>query len=123
MNPIAAAAAYAVKLNPVYVGEDITAMKPTMVVLYGLSAVQAGSDEGAIAVILGATTPATSVLEFPFYYAFGRQLRKLKTRYLAGETLATEAAICVAKWVGRGLAQTVLNEIKTSVYTIAAPLA
>jgi hypothetical protein len=39
------------------------------------------------------------------------------------EALAQEAAVLIAKWVARGLTQSVLQAIRTDVFNVASPLA
>jgi hypothetical protein len=121
VDPIKAYDRWVVKFNPTYVGQDIDASRLSMIALYSLSAVQSAADECAISAILATTSPATSCLSFPFYYDFGREIRKLKTRYLAGGVPRAEAELRIAKWVGRGYLESVLREILCSVYTICPP--
>jgi len=44
-----------------------------------------------------------SVIQYPFYLAFGREMWRLQRQELSGESLAQEAAVLIAKWVARGL--------------------
>ena len=55
------------------------------------------------------------------YLCFGREVWSLQRRGVSGETLAIEAATLVAKWVARGLDQTVLEKIRTDVFNVSAP--
>jgi hypothetical protein len=64
-----------------------------------------------------------TVIEIPFYLNFGRELWALSRKEISGETLAIEAATLIAKWVARGLTQSVLQSIRTDVFNIAAPVA
>ena len=61
-----------------------------------------------------------SVAEVADYLSYGRQLWKMKRRY-AGETLSLEAAIVTGKWVARGLTQTILENIRSQVFSISPP--
>jgi len=65
-----------------------------------------------------------SVITYPFYLDFGRELwHKLHEREMSGESAAMEAATLIAKWVARGLTQAVLQSIRTDVFNVAAPSA
>jgi len=60
-----------------------------------------------------------SVIQYPFYLCFGREMWKLQTgKEFSGESLAQEAATLIAKWVARGLDQTVLEKIRTDVFSV-----
>ena len=62
-------------------------------------------------------------IQIPFYLCFGRELWKLGRQNISGETAAINAAMQLAKWVGRGLTGAVLQAIRTDVFNIAEPLA
>jgi hypothetical protein len=64
-----------------------------------------------------------TVIELPFYLCFGREIWKLTRQDISGEAAALEAATKVAKWVSRGLTQSVLQKIRTDVFNISAPVA
>ena len=64
-----------------------------------------------------------TTIQIPFYLCFGRELWKLGRQSISGETAAINAAMQLAKWVGRGLTSAVLAAIRTDVFNIAAPLA
>jgi len=64
-----------------------------------------------------------TTIQIPFYLCFGRELWKLGRQSISGETAAINAAMQLAKWVGRGLTGAVLQAIRTDVFNIAAPLA
>jgi len=74
--------------------------------------------EGEVRQVLNAA--GVSVIQYPFFFAFGRQVWKLAQR-ISGESAAIEAAILVAKWAARGLSQTVLETIRFQVFGISAP--
>ncbi len=61
-----------------------------------------------------------SVIQYPFYFAFGRQVWKLVQR-ITGESAAIETAALTAKWTSRGLTQSVLESIRNDVFGIRAP--
>lgn len=62
-----------------------------------------------------------SIITYPFYLSFGREMWHLSQREVSGESLAVEAATLITKWVGRGLTQSVLEAIRTQVFNIGAP--
>ena len=62
-----------------------------------------------------------SIIQLPFYLAYGREMWRLRRSGLSGESLALEAAVLIAKWATRGLTQAVLEVIRTQVFDIGAP--
>jgi len=62
-------------------------------------------------------------IQYPFYLCFGREMWALSRKDISGESLALEAATLIAKWVARGLTQSVLQAIRTDVFNVAAPIA
>jgi len=62
-----------------------------------------------------------SIIQYPFYLNFGREMWRLKRSDVSGNALAEEAAVLIAKWVGRGLTQSVLETIRTQVFDVSAP--
>jgi len=74
--------------------------------------------EGEVRQVLN--SDGISMIQYPYYLAFGRQLWKL-TQRVSGESAAIEAQTIIAKWVARGLDQTVLEKIRTDVFGILAP--
>ena len=62
-------------------------------------------------------------IQYPFYLCFGREIWALTRKEISGESLAQEAAILIAKWVARGLTQSVLQAVRTDVFNVAAPIA
>jgi hypothetical protein len=64
-----------------------------------------------------------SIIRYPFYLCFGREMWKLTRQDLSGESMAKEAAVLVAKWKARGLTEAVLQAIRTDVFNVVAPVA
>jgi len=62
-------------------------------------------------------------IQYPFYLCFGREVWSLIRKEISGESLAKESATLIAKWVARGLTQSVLQAIRTDVFNVAAPIA
>ena len=61
------------------------------------------------------------MLQRVYYKAFGAEVWRLENMGVSGESLAIEVGVLVAKWVGRGLSQAVLEDIRTQVFNVAAP--
>ena len=65
-----------------------------------------------------------SVIQYPFYLDFGRELWHITHETeMSGESAAQEAAVLITKWTARGLTQAVLQAIRTDVFNVAAPVA
>jgi hypothetical protein len=65
-----------------------------------------------------------SVIQYPFYLCFGRELWHIThEREMSGESAAKEAAVLIAKWTARGLTAPVLQAIRSEVFNIPAPIA
>jgi hypothetical protein len=62
-------------------------------------------------------------IQYPFYLCFGREMWALTRKDISGESLALEAATLIAKWVARGLTQSLLQSIRTDVFNVGAPVA
>jgi len=62
-------------------------------------------------------------IQYPFYLCFGREMWSKLKKDMSGESLAQEAAVLIAKWVGRGLTQPVLQAIRSEVFNVPAPIA
>ena len=63
-----------------------------------------------------------TVIQLPFYLCFGREMWAMTRKEISGEAAAIEAATLIAKWVQRGLAQSVLQVIRTGVFNVGAPV-
>lgn len=61
-----------------------------------------------------------SVILYPFYLSFGRQMWKLTGR-ISGESAAIEAELRIVLWVARGLSRSVLEDIRTNVFQVGPP--
>jgi len=64
-----------------------------------------------------------SVIQYPFYLCFGRQIWAKIRRGMGGESLRAEAAVLIAYWVAQGLQQSILQAIRSDVFNVAAPVA
>lgn len=63
-----------------------------------------------------------SIIDYPFYLDFGREIWRLQRKEVSGESLAIEVATLASKWVARGLSQSVLETIRTGVFNVGAPV-
>jgi hypothetical protein len=61
-------------------------------------------------------------IQYPFYLCFGREMWSKCRKEMSGESLAQEAAVLIAKWVARGLTQSVLVAIRSQVFNVPAPM-
>ncbi|MGQ9678969.1 MAG: hypothetical protein ACUVUD_06805 [bacterium] len=59
-----------------------------------------------------------SVLQYPFYLSFARELWRKQRQGISGSSLARETEVLIAKWEGRGLSVPVLERIRTQVFNI-----
>jgi len=64
-----------------------------------------------------------SIIQYPFYLCFGREMWALSRKDISGESMAQEAAILITKWTARGLTAAVLQAIRTDVFNVSAPIA
>jgi len=64
-----------------------------------------------------------SVIQYPYYLCFGREMWAMIRREMSGESAAQAAAVLIAKWVARGLTQSVLQAVRTQVFNVGAPIA
>ncbi|MBM3314794.1 hypothetical protein FJY71_02995 [candidate division WOR-3 bacterium] len=62
-----------------------------------------------------------SVIQYPFYLSFGRELWHILRIELSGDAAAKEASTILMKWKDRGLSQAVLEAIRSGVFNIGAP--
>ena len=60
-------------------------------------------------------------IQYPFYLCFGREMWALTRKDISGESMALEAATLIAKWVARGLTQSLLQAIRSEVFNVPAP--
>lgn len=114
-------AAYNFKLSEARLLEDLTALMPNMTV--NMTAVTPMITAMELAVKQVCDAAGVPTITLPFYLDFGREMFKKGRQDISGETLALFAAVMIAKWVARGLTQSVLQSIRTDVFNIAAPVA
>jgi hypothetical protein len=114
------AAKWNLKYDPERIKDITTAGKPTYSAHAAVAFDQLYEMELAVKQTLNAS--GVSVLQIPGYLSFGRELWK-KTKHMAGETLAQEAAVLIAKGVARGLIAPVMQAIRSEVFSVGAPIA
>jgi hypothetical protein len=109
-------------------GYDTTAIKakvdakrPKMLEHVNATFVSLASMEGQVKQTCDAA--AVSTIQYPFYLSFGREMWSLINKDISGDSLALEAQILITKWVARGLTQAVLQDIRTQVFNVSAPVA
>jgi hypothetical protein len=60
---------------------------------------------------------------YPAYLCYGRELAAKQRRFKGGKGLNKEAAVVLAKWLARGLVESVLVRIRNDVFSIPEPVA
>lgn len=108
------------KTTPSRTAGIVTARAPEMKTNFGVTAAEEVSIEAQVRQVCnGAGVPT---IQYPFYLCFGREMWALQRRGVAGESMAIEAAVLIAKWVAQGMTEGVLQAIRTDVFDVAAPL-
>lgn len=112
-------ARWTVKTSPERVKATLEELRPTM--LANMQAVfpELVMVEAQVKQVLDGKGVPT--IQYPFYLSFGRELWRLQRQEISGDSLTREVGVLMTKWVGRGLAQPVLEAIRNQVFTIAAP--
>ena len=109
------------KYNLERVTAILTSKRPKMLERMGNAIVALASMENQVKQVCDGSGVPT--IQYPFYLCFGREMWALGRRDISGESLALEAATLIAKWVARGLTQSVLQAIRSDVFNVAAPVA
>jgi hypothetical protein len=100
---------------------DLTALLPNMTArMSGATSSICAMETATKQVLDGEGVPT---IQYPFYLDFSRSCWSYLNREFSGESLAQVVAVHVAKWVARGLTQSVLEAVRTQVHSIPAPLA
>jgi len=121
MDPTRRIAKWNAKFDTERVKGALDAMRPTM--LQNVTAVFPMITAMEIQVKQVCDGKGVPTIQYPFYLNFGREIWALTRKEVSGESLALEAATLIAKWVARGLTQSVLQAIRTDVFNVAAPIA
>jgi hypothetical protein len=121
-DPTKRIAKWDIKYDTTRIKATIDAMRPSMLAHVQAQFVSIVSMEGQVKQTLDAS--GVSVIQYPFYLCFGRELWHMThEREMSGESAAKEAAILIAKWVARGLTAPVLQAIRSEVFNVPAPIA
>ena len=62
-----------------------------------------------------------STCNYPFYLSFGRELWASQEKGISGQAIVLMASSMISKWTARGLSQSMLQAIRSDVFTIDAP--
>ena len=109
------------KYNLERVNAILTEKRPTM--LQNMSAVVPLMTAMELQVKQTCDAAGVTTITYPFYLCFGREMWALTRKDISGESMAIEAATLIAKWVARGLTQSVLQAIRSAVFNVPAPTA
>jgi hypothetical protein len=120
-DPAARIAKWNTKYNTTRIKEALDEMRPAM--LQKVTAVFPMITAMELQVKQVCDGAGVPTRDYPSYLAFGRELWALGRKEISGESAALEAATLLQKWVSRGLTQAVLQDIRTDVFNIAAPVA
>jgi len=111
---------YTVKFNPAYIGDYITANKSRMSTGAGFSFDKQAQIQMRIRAVLAGE--AVTSLQYMWYYAFGNEVRGILTGFrVIGAAAVAEVAIVLYKYKTRGLSESVLNKVRSEVFSIPAP--
>ena len=121
IDPTRRIAKWNVKYNTERIKATLDEMRPTM--LQNVTAVTPMITAMELQVKQVCDGAGVPTIQYPFYLCFGREIWALTRKEVSGESLALEAATLIAKWVARGLTQSVLQAIRTDVFNVAAPIA
>lgn len=119
MDPVKRIAKWNTKFNTERIKETLDELRPAMAA--GVQAVfpQLVAMETQVKQVLDGQ--GVSIIEYPFYLAFGREVWRLIRQELSGESLKQEVAALMVKWVARGLELPVLQAVRDDVFNVGAP--
>jgi hypothetical protein len=110
------------KLRKARLLADLTALLPAMTTRMEARTIALCAMETSVKQTVDAAGEPT--INYPGYLNFGREMfRKISVQEFSGESMAKWAALCIAKWVARGLTQSVLQAIRSEVFSVPAPVA
>ena len=121
MDPTRRIAKWNAKFNTERIKATLDDMRPTM--LQNVTAVFPLITAMELQVKQVCDGSGVSIIQYPFYLSFGRELWALSRKDISGESYAKEAAILITKWTARGLTLAVLQALRTQVFNVAAPVA
>ena len=112
---------YDAKYTPANLTRDLTVLLPKMTARFTAVTPNLVMMESQVKQTCDASGVPT--IQYPFYLCFGREMFSLSRKEISGESATQEAAVLIAKWVARGLTQSVLQAIRTQVFDVGAPAA
>jgi len=121
MDPTRRIAKWNAKYDTERIKATLDVMRPTM--LANVTAVFPMITAMELQVKQVCDSAGVPTINYPFYLNFGREIWALTRKEVSGESLALETATLIAKWVARGLTQSVLQAIRTDVFNVSAPIA
>lgn len=110
-------AKWTAKTDPERIKAVLEDLRPTMIANVETSFPELVAVETQVKQVLDGE--GVSVIQYPFYLDFGREMWSKQRQGLSGDSLAIEAQVLIQKWVARGLAQPVLEVIRTQVFNIS----
>ena len=119
MDPVKRIAKWNAKFNTERIKATLDDMRPDM--LANVTAVFPLIAAMELQVKQTLDESGVSIIQYPFYLSFSREVWRLKRMDVSGDSLANEAAILVGKWAARGLTQSVLETIRSQVFDVPAP--
>ena len=119
MDPVKRIAKWNAKFNTERIKATLDEMRPAMLASVTFVFPLLAAMELQVKQVLD--QEGVSIIQYPFYLNFGREMWRLKRMEVSGEGLAKEAATLIGKWASRGLTQSVLETIRTQVFDVGAP--
>jgi len=117
-DPAARINKWNLKYDPARIKEITEAGKPTYLQNATTTFTSLTMMEAAVKQMLDVA--GVSVIQYPFYLAFGREMWS-KSLTFSGNSLAIEAAILIGKWTARGCTQLILESVRTQVFNVGPP--
>jgi hypothetical protein len=109
---------YGSKYDPATVSLKVAAQIENMHGYYETHANEIVPKEIATQEVLNAASPAIPRIQYPFYYAFSREIFHMVRIGISGSALTAEAVAVGKKWAARGLNKTVLQDIAKEVWNL-----
>jgi hypothetical protein len=112
------AAKYTSKYDPATISLKVAAQLENMHGFYEAHANEIVPKEIATQEVLNGASPTIPRIQYPFYYAFSREIFHMVRSGIAGDALKAEAVVLGKKWAARGLNKTVLQDIAKEVWNL-----
>jgi hypothetical protein len=111
-------AKYVAKYDPATISLKVAAQLENMHGFYETHANEIVPKEIATQEVLNAASPTIPRIQYPFYYAFSREIFHMVRIGITGGALTAEAVALGKKWTARGLNKTVLQDIAKEVWNL-----